>query len=154
MLNIILTTTGYLFWAIVAIVIIIDTVALASEDDGIGGWAVFVTAVLAVFTISFTDAFVGINWAWLVLGVIGYMFLGVGWSFKKWIDYIKEMKKAKRSTMPLASLNKQRITTWMAAWPLSFTWWIMTYPRHFFVWAYERLSTVYDRIATKIWESV
>lgn len=153
MISIILTTTGYLFWALILIVIILDTIALGSEVDFMGGWAVFLTIAALVLTTAFTDAFVGVNWLWLVVALFGYLFLGVCWSFKKWIDFIKREKAAKQGKMPLASLNKQRITTWMATWPLSFTWWVLTYPRHFFVWAYERLSTVYDRVATKIWES-
>lgn len=153
MISIILTTTGYLFWALILIVIILDTIALGSEVDFMGGWAVFLTIAALVLTTAFTDAFVGVNWLWLVVALFGYLFLGVCWSFKKWIDFIKREKIAKQGLMPLASLNKQRITTWMATWPLSFAWWVLTYPRHFFVWAYERLSTVYDRVATKIWES-
>lgn len=153
MISIILTTTGYLFWELILIVIILDTIALGSEVDFMGGWAVFLTIAALVLTTAFTDAFVGVNWLWLVVALFGYLFLGVCWSFKKWIDFIKREKIAKQGLMPLASLNKQRITTWMATWPLSFAWWVLTYPRHFFVWAYERLSTVYDRVATKIWES-
>jgi uncharacterized membrane protein YciS (DUF1049 family) len=154
MLTVVMTTTGYLFWALILLVIFIDAVALGSEDDSMGGWAVFLTVAALILTTAFTDAFIGVNWLWMVVVLFGYLFLGVCWSFKKWIDFIKREKLAKRITMPLASQNKQRITTWMATWPLSFTWWVLTYPRHFFVWAYERLSTVYDRIATKIWDSV
>lgn len=154
MLNVAMTTTGYLFWAILGIIVLLDILALATEDDGFGGWAVFLTVAAFILSVAFTDAFLGINWLWLVVGLAAYLLLGVVWSFKKWVDYIKREKAAKRSSKPLASQNKQRLTTWMATWPLSFTWWVLTYPRHFFTWAYERLSTVYDRVATKIWESV
>ncbi len=154
MLTVFLTTTGYLFWALILLIVIIDTIAIASEDDFMGGWAVFLTVTGAILTMSFTDAFIGVNWLWLVVGLFAYLILGVCWSFKKWIDFIKEKKKQRNATMPVAKDNKQKLTTWMATWPISFAWWVLTYPRHFFIWAYERLSTVYDRIATKIWESV
>lgn len=158
-----MSTTGFLFWCIVGIVCLLDVLALSTEDDGFGMWAVFATIATLVFSITATDAFAGINLIWLPIGLIAYSLIGVCWSFQKWIDYVREVKQdaVKRNRdkpitddlKPKASDNKQRLITWMTVWPLSFVWWVLTYPRHFFVWAYHRLSTVYDRISTKIWES-
>lgn len=147
-------TTGWLFWAAVAIVIVFDVLALTTEDDGLGGWAVFLTMTLFVVTAAFTDAFIGVKLAWLALGLFAYGIAGVVWSFKKWIDFIKVEKQRSGAKRPLASDNKIRITTSMALWPFQFIWWVMTWPRHFFTWAYNRLATVYDRVSENIWNKI
>lgn len=168
MLNIFLSTSGYLFWILILFMLVADTLALATDDDVMGSGAVVVTTGAFLFTTAFTDAFVGINILWLVVGLGLYLLLGVAWSFKKWIDYVIEQKRHaselydrtdKKKTFeefstqykPEAVNNKQRIITCMTVWPLSFSWWVLTYPRHFFVWAYNRLSTVFDRVTAKIW---
>ncbi len=153
MLEVFMLTTGWLFWAIVGVIILIDVLALTTEDDTLGAWAIFLTVGGLILSASFTDAFVGVKLTWLALGVVTYCILGVFWSFKKWVDFVKEQKRSYPDLkMPLAANNKTRIVRSMALWPLQFIWWVLTWPRHFFVWAYNRLSTVYDRITKHIWE--
>lgn len=156
MIEAVVLTTGWLFWIGLGLLIAFDVFALSTEDEGLGGWAIFLTMASLVVMFAFTDAFVGIKLMWAIYFVIGYCFLGVIWSFKKWVDFIKDRKKVVGSTSkpPKASEHKARIVTSMAMWPFQFTWWVLTWPRHFFVWAYDRLATVYDRIATSIWEKV
>lgn len=148
-------TTGWLFWIILAIIIAFDVLALSTEDEGMYGWAMFLTMAGFALAFAFTDAFIGVKLVWLAVGIVGYCVSGVFWSFKKWIDYVisyKEQYPNNKERRPLAANNKTRIITYMALWPFQFVWWVLTWPRHFFAWAYRRLSTVYDRITDKIWE--
>lgn len=157
MIETMVLTTGWLFWAIVGVIVLFDVLALSSEDDGLGGWAIFLTVTGLVLATAFTDAFVGIKLTWLAVGIFGYCLLGVIWSFKKWIDFVKEQKlkhSGRADYRPDASREKMRIVTSMALWPFQFTWWVMTWPRHFFTWAYNRLVTVCDRLTQYIWEKV
>lgn len=154
MIQAILLTTGWLFWGILAVIILIDVLALSTEDEGMGAWAIFLTMAGAILSIGFTDAFIGVQLAWLAVGFALYAMLGVVWSFKKWVDFVKAQKiLAPSRDRPKAADNKTRIVTSMALWPFQFTWWVLTWPRHFFSWAYTRLSTVFDRITDHIWDS-
>lgn len=154
MLEVFMATTGWLFWIIVGLILVFDVFALSTEDDGLGGWAIFLTMAALVLAFAFTDAFHGIKLLNVAIAIVAYCFVGVGWSFKKWVDLIKEAKRTSPSSpKPTAANNKSYLIRAMAMWPFQFIWWVLTWPRHFFVWAYNRLSTVYDRIATKIWEA-
>ena len=109
-----------------------------------------------VLSFAFTDAFFGVKLLWLAIGILAYCLIGIVWSFKKWIDYVidyKEQYPNNKDRRPKAADNKLRITASMALWPFQATWWVLTWPRHFFAWAYRRLSTVYDRITDRIWEN-
>lgn len=153
MIEAIMLTTGWLFWAIIGVIVVFDVLALSTEDEGLGGWAIFLTVAALILTVGFTDAFVGVKLTWLAIGVVAYCLIGVIWSFKKWFDFIVQCKRERpASGPPLVANNKSRVITSMALWPFQLIWWVLTWPRHFFVWAYNRLSTVYDRIAKHIWE--
>jgi hypothetical protein len=111
----------------------------------------------------------------LIAALAVYLVLGVIWSVKKWYSFVVEKKKTLRETyassvnkqatgnetfesyakdhQPTAADNKSRITGWMALWPFSLSWWILTWPRRAFVWLYERLSTLFDRISAHVWAS-
>ncbi len=155
MIEAVLLTTGWLFWAIIAVIMIFDVLALTTEDDNMSGWAIFLTMAALVLSFGFTDAFVSVKLTWLAVGIVAYCLIGVVWSFKKWIDFILETKRlAPSRDRPLASQHKTRIITSMALWPFQFVWWVLTWPRNFFIWAYNRLSTVYDRITNHIWDKV
>jgi hypothetical protein len=148
------TVSGYAFWVILAIITFIDIGFLTVDDgDTPTGWAVFFTVAGFLGAVLFSDAFVGVKIATLVAGAAVYLVLGVCWSFKKWYDFViaKKKDRSKDQKPPLAASHKQQITTWMMLWPFSFSWWVLTWPRHAFVWMYERLSTIFDRISARIW---
>lgn len=148
-------TTGWLFWIFVGVIVVFDVIALSTEDEGMFGWAIFMTMAGLIAAFAFTDAFLGVKLLWLAVGIFAYCLIGVLWSFKKWIDYViyyKEQYPNNKDRRPTAAGNKTRIIASMALWPFQATWWVLTWPRHFFAWAYRRLSTVYDRITDKIWE--
>jgi hypothetical protein len=168
--------SGYAFWIVAAAILVLDAILLATENDN-DGWAVFITLAGLVGAALFTDAFEGVRLAYFVVGIVAYLAIGVVWSFKKWYSFVVEtladlrakynkpnyinktasgnetFESYAKEHRPTAADNKSRITGWMALWPFSFTWWVLTWPRHAFVWLYNRLSTVFDRISAKVWAS-
>lgn len=166
-----LTVSGYVFWAIIAAVVLLEIILLTGETEDLP-----FPAVMAIITLGgvalFTDAFVGFELKWLLAAVIVYAAVGAIWSIKKWYSFVVEIRDdARRSyelhanksapgnetwasyskgMRPTAAKHKQRIITWMTLWPFSFTWWCLTWPRRFFTWVYDRLSTLYDRIAERV----
>lgn len=162
-----LTVTGWMFWAAVGVLALLEFFFLANEDD-YSGAAIFFAVAGLLATILFTDAFNGMRLAWAAAALGGYLVLGVIWAFKKWWDYVTKERDRLRDTYkvsppkdqtweqysnrwrPTAADNKQKITAWMALWPFSFSWWVLTWPRRFFSWAYARLTTVFDRITDRV----
>lgn len=169
MITAVATTTGYLFWIAILAIIIMDVVFLYNDDCEIQATVFTGAALIGLYL--FTDAFTGIRWPILAIGTFGYFLIGVIWAFFKWYRYIikslKDFKTIwdqhpdpnstfeiyKKNRKPTAANNKSRITGWISLWPFSMGWWGLTFPRRAAVWLYDRLSTVFDRIATKIWES-
>lgn len=169
-----LAVSGAAFWIILAGVVVLDIILLASDNE-VEGWAVGITIGALVGAVLFTDAFKGTRMADIVAGVVVYVVAGVLWSFKKWYSFVSgklaELRENYRTRVnktvsgnetfasyvkdyqPRAIENKQRIIGWMALWPFSVSWWILTWPRHAFVWIYNRISTIFDRISAKIWAS-
>ena len=168
-----LMASGWVFWAVVFAVIILDAMCLCV--DGAEGWAVFLTVAALTGAVLFTDAFAGVRPAALLAILAVYLTCGVLWSIKKWYSFVVDCKNEmlrryntvvnktakgnetwesfSKDKQPKAADNKQRIVSWMALWPFSFTWWVLTWPRHAFTWCYERLTTLFDRISAKVFAS-
>lgn len=162
-----LAVSGWLFWGLLMGAVVLDIILLSNDAQPP---AVFVTVLLVSGVLLFTDAFVGFRWVTLVLFAAAYFVIGIIWSFKKWIELIgiKKIELQKlydritapketfvsymKDKQPTAADNKASLVGWMTLWPFSVTWWVLTWPRKVFVWAYERLSTLYDRISAHIWE--
>lgn len=174
MLHVFLETGGLFFWGIVGAVVVFDVFCLSipggPDDMTSTSQAMFVTLVVFGFIALFTNVFTGIKLHMFVALLAAYFIVGVIWAFKMWYDYLTEKKvhykelyvDGKRTEsweaysvgkMPTAAKNKTRLTSWMILWPFSMTWWITNWPRHVFVWAYNRLTTVFDRMANHIWNS-
>lgn len=174
MITEVMTITGWAFWVFVAAVVLIEIFILASGMEEVPV-PIFIAVAALSFVVLFSDAFEGARPAWLIISLIAYGMAGVAWSFKKWMTFLIDARNASReryeayanknapgnetweeaseNERPTATKNKSRIVTWMALWPFSFSWWVLTWPRHFFTWAYEQLSTVYDRISERIWSA-
>lgn len=170
-----LTVSGAVFWILLAGLIVLDAALLSADDNE--GWAIGITVAAILGAVLFTDAFIGVGLGYAAAALAVYVAVGVIWSFKKWYGFVvgklNELrenydkggwinKQAKgnetfesyaKDKRPLAAANKQRIVGWMALWPFSLSWWVLTWPRHAFVWAYNRLATIFDRISAKIWAS-
>ena len=148
--------SGYAFWIILGIILCLDILLLSiGEDAAPLGMPVFITVVGVLGVVLFSDAFAGARVATLAAIAVVYLVLGVLWAFKKWYDFVIEKKRdrSKDQKAPSAAQHKAQITSWMTLWPFSFTWWVLTWPRRAFVWLYDRLSTVFDRISARIWAS-
>jgi hypothetical protein len=174
MLDQFILVSGWAFWVIIAGVVALDVFFLSSENYTDGA-AVAVTAGLMLAIILFSDAFAGVRISTMIAAAVAYLALGVIWSVKKWYTFVVEKKKDlldtyekrvnknsagnetfvsyAKSFQPKASEYKTRIVGWMGLWPFSFSWWVLTWPRRAFVWLYDRLSTLFDRISAHIWSS-
>jgi hypothetical protein len=153
----------WVFWFFVMVVAVLDFVAVASDDEGMYAWAIFMTSVGAGYVFFFADASWGTRLMWLAIGGAVYFLVGVVWSIKKYRDFLIEYRRNAQASggdkwrdsrsMPKASENKTRIVGYMALWPFSMTWWVLTWPRHAFVWAFNRLRDRLDAMAKHIWEN-
>lgn len=165
-----LTVSGFVFWFILAAIVLVDALLLSREYPN-DGWPVFLAVAALVATVAFTDAFTGFRVVTLLIGLGAYLAAGVGWSFWKWYGFLISARDDARKSfaanpggldwatfaagrMPTAARNKQRLINWMALWPFSFSWWVLTWPRRAFVWLYDRLSTIFDRIAQRVFASL
>lgn len=167
--------SGWLFWTILIAVTLLEIALLSTSDDhDDGGWPTFIAVCVAAGVALFTDALTGITFAMLAWIAAGYFVFGVIWSIKKWFDYVTAKRDSARRDYdrdyidktvkgnetfeqwserhkPRASAHKRRITAWMALWPFSFSWWVLTWPRRAFAWLYDRISGVFDRITDRVW---
>lgn len=97
----------------------------------------------------------------VVLSMLGYLFIGVIWSIKKWYAYVKKKKlksieKLKtgdtwsilsKSELDL-KYHKGRIISWMCYWPFSVLWMLVNDPiREVFNFLFEKIKGIYSRIA-------
>jgi hypothetical protein len=120
--------------------------------------------------VLFTDAFDGVRlWAFAALAAL-YLAAGAGWAIWKWYGFVRGRYAKERASYdgsaainerqtwedyakrnrPKAADYKARLTTWMALWPLSALWDLLRWPRRAFVWMYERLSSLFDRISQRV----
>lgn len=86
---------SYWFWGAFAIIVLAMSWLLS--DDDYGNFPVWAASVLSVIALMlFTDA--PISWIWhnpitSLVGVFGYLLLGLGWSFFKWFLYLSDSAK-------------------------------------------------------------
>lgn len=170
MLHEMMTVSGWLFWVAIAVVVMFDVAAL-SMDDGPEGVAVLVSVAAFVGAVLLTDAFVGVSVRSLVAYCVVYAVLGLIWSVWSWYLFLvsqretarglwersdttkrKSWEDYARDNRPTAANNKQMLVSEMTLWPLSLLGWATRLPRKVFVMAYEQLSTLYDRIADKVFQ--
>lgn len=163
---------GWAAWLVIFGILVFEflIINLRSDDDsemvGFGAFCMWLTiAALVLFTDIANPVVHHVTWANATLAVSGYLVAGVLWSFKEWIDYLKDqLTLAKRRTSktgtelaqylndmrPNASENKGRLTGYMVLWPMYFVTWVILLPRHVYTWIYEQLTSVYDAIAKKV----
>lgn len=110
------------------------------------------------------------------LTVLGYLALGVVWSFVKWLSFLLAFRRARRRAretpprpgyhdswhlgtyrgqllgkVPKAADNKGRIVVWVSYWPFSLLGTLVSDPLHLFVrYLFECLSSSYQRVADYI----
>jgi len=111
----------------------------------------------------------------IIGSVVGWVILGVLWSFFKWYVFLKDNKEYQDTyyakhrefreetykgkeipprvyDIPQAVNNKERIITWMMYWPFSIIGFLLSNPlQRFFKWIYNQISGVYERITKSVY---
>lgn len=161
--------SGYLFWGCLGFVILLECILFAKDEPGS---AVFLAMAALILSALFTDAFRGVTLVQVTVALPFYVLAGVAWSIWKWRGFLlSEVKRARadfderkeprtwaeflRTTrrVPRASDNKERLTAWMVLWPIYATWDALTLPRRLFTLIYDRLVTLFDRMAASIFDA-
>jgi hypothetical protein len=162
-----LLVSGWLFWIVIGLSLILDTIIIANDEQIPA--AIFASAVIAA-TILFTDAAKGVSVQVVVVCALAYVVIGIIWSVWKWYGFVRKsyysLKQRWDTTAhktyntftdyikdkrPSASENKQLIVGWMAFWPFSILWWVLTWPRKLFIELFDYLRNLYDRITDQVW---
>lgn len=151
---------------IIIITLLICLTALAETDNGgIGFWVLVTVLAICHFwlyrgCLSPFGGYAVSNPGILIFGVIGYIVLGVLWSFFRWYIYLLDYKKLwpKADVHDAAgispSYNKSRLISWMAYWPLSACWFIMHKPfTRLYNWIFDKVSATYQQIADKVFKA-
>lgn len=136
-------------------------------------------SVALTWKYGFTETFSWItsNWVLFGLGVVGYLGLGILWSFFKWDRYIseriEEVKKAwdrysdpkntgtkkietfaeyveESGSVPVALNRKEKIACWIFYWPLSIVLYVIgDFLREFINWVVRYFGNVYTAITNR-----
>lgn len=95
------------------------------------------------------------TWCWahpqhLMLGALGYIIIGVLWSFFKWDRWCAALKAEGVTQAPRVNWESDRICTWMAFWPFSMFWSaIRDGVLKLFTNLFRFFKSVYQRIANR-----
>jgi hypothetical protein len=152
---------GTLWFWVFCFAIAITLTALTEKDETeitLSG-VVFVGSLVALWFLGckeeLTDigSFIYRNPGTSLLVGVGYVILGVIWSFVKWYFYLVRMREVHQDTSYPehyfdVNRNKSRIMTWMIYWPLSGAWTLINDPikklyRSIFEWvggSYQKMS--------------
>jgi len=87
--------------------------------------------------------------------ILGYLVIGVLWSFFKYYSFVRERKRDGYTYEMLQNANnKGRVITWMAYWPFSAIAHLVGDGLYkLFVWIYDQVSGVYDRILKSVYSA-
>jgi len=152
---------NWLGWTILAILTIIILTVVENEK---WGWSTLVALLTAGVLYYFLPSSVlGVPSFWsVVIYVVGYVAVGVAWSFFKWTLYVLKAKetyfrmggKTKANIedyIPVARQNRSNIVGWMAFWPWSALWTIIDDPIKRMYRAMARsLERVFDNISRRM----
>ncbi|MFM2374020.1 MAG: hypothetical protein RLZZ234_15 [Candidatus Parcubacteria bacterium] len=154
---------GIAFWP--ALIVLVEMCALtafvAHDRGGFATISVIVTLVLLQWLGYPVISFVWQNPLTVVVWVLGYLALGISYSFFKWDRTVAkwrreydESPKSKQDHMwsrrPVASARKDRILGWMMFWPWSFFWWVVAdFVKELFLSIYKHLGGLYDKVTSR-----
>lgn len=137
---------GIIFWSVIVIAILILANLLEDDNKGKLGWPItFLTSVIVVVYMCYrkdaNSIINSITMKELVYSILGYLGVGIIWSFFKWYRYVgyqwKEYQKkvkywrdrdssvptelhvVKGDFQPVASENKEQLSSWILFWPFS-----------------------------------
>lgn len=152
------------FWTLIIAAVISVIAITEQEESNSWHWSILIgLPILLYFTgckneILSLIHYVQENPITIVLGFLGYLFLGTIWSIIKWWLYLTNLRdyyrnytysydKAKFS----AKQNKERIMNWMMYWPFSGLWTLINDPiKKSFQRIFKGLENRFQKISDNI----
>ena len=146
-------------WLIIALVEEID-----NEVHGTGATITLVVFLTMFFSLGNKDLFFSIlefiaTQPAATIGIfIGYVVLGIAWSFVKWYFYLiktRDYQKERQDKLvaPQFLYNKSKIITWMSYWPFSALWVGINKPfKHMYNYIVTHLSGSYQKMSDRIFK--
>jgi hypothetical protein len=131
------------FWLLITVAVISIIAITEQEDSNSWHWSILLgLPVLLYFTgckneILSLLSYVQENPVTIILGFVGYLFLGTIWSVVKWYLYLTNIREYYRlypynfnsnKSKFNAKENKERIVNWMMYWPFSGLWTLINDP--------------------------
>ncbi len=147
----------FIILVLIAIIVIIS--ALVYNDRPF--WALASLTVMATVYSLWIEpgaylnwwAYLQENWVKLIIYFIGYMTVGVLWSFfqfKRFVRRGKEEGLYRSQVSPGENLDK--ITNWMVFWVISVPMYFLTVPiQDLCKWIYRQFGGVYEKIVVNIY---
>jgi len=146
---------------LIVLLVVIEAIVLGSlvyTENGLWG---FFSLLVAACTYGFVldKQAPSSLWSWittnpvqLILGTVGYVIVGVLWSFFKYYSYVREGKRKGVSKDYMSDGIAGKAMTWTAYWPVSL---VLHFAGDgiykFFRWVYDQVSGVYGKILDKVY---
>ena len=158
------------FWILTAaaIIAIVAFVENDEEQNGTGATITLGIFLAGLIFLGNSEFFRGIlhfivNNPGMIIGMfVGYLALGVVWSFVKWylflnkkVAYANEHELTLKDSEISYKNNKSRIITWMSYWPFSAAWTAINNPvKKAFEFLSEKLSGGYQKMSDSMLKNV
>lgn len=89
-----------------------------------------------------------------IMQVVGYLILGVVWSFVRWILFLKEEYKHNKERLQASKYTSQ-LASWVSFWPLSLLWFIIKFPIEKVVpYIVKNFGGMYQKVSDSIWAKI
>jgi hypothetical protein len=154
------------FWLLITVAVISIIAITEQEDSNSWHWSILLgLPVLLYFTgckneILSLLSYVQENPVTIILGFVGYLFLGTIWSVVKWYLYLTNIREYYRlypynfnsnKSKFNAKENKERIVNWMMYWPFSGLWTLINDPiKKSFQRIFQGLENRFQKISDNI----
>jgi hypothetical protein len=155
---------GIAFWPVLIILVemCVLTAFVANDRGGMATVSVVVTLILLQWLGYPIAAFIWQNPLTVVVWLLAYLGMGIGYSFFKWDRFVakwrREYDESKTKdgrdriwrARPVAGESKDRIIGWMMFWPWSLFWWLVAdFVSELFLAIYRKLGNLYDRVTSR-----
>lgn len=149
--------------ALIIALFLIEALVLSSlvyTDHGLWGLTSIVVTLILYWALGGSTTLLGIWYAILdkpinsIAIVVGYLIIGVAWSFFKYYSHVRAKKRSGYSKASLAnSDNTSLVLTWMAYWPVSIVLHIIGDGIYkLYLWIYDQVKGVYTWILDKVYK--
>lgn len=132
-----LVHTEHQFWGLFSLAIAMTCYSLVEGTNPVTGlWALITDKPAQVILVS-----------------VGYLIIGVVWSFFKYYTYVKKRQRegASKTTL-LSEDNSGRVMGWIAFWPASMVGHVLGDGIYrMFQWIYEQFKDVYPKIVNAVY---